>query len=61
MRQASDVRPTLEAVLRQLDRRPVHDIVLLHDEKPGSLALLEPLLETLQARGVDLYGGVERL
>jgi peptidoglycan/xylan/chitin deacetylase (PgdA/CDA1 family) len=61
MRRASDVRPTLEAVLRRLDGRSLHDIVLLHDETPESLALLEPLLDTLQARGVDLYGGVERL
>jgi peptidoglycan/xylan/chitin deacetylase (PgdA/CDA1 family) len=61
MRQASDVRPTLNRLLELLDHRPLREIVLLHDEKVHTVMLLEPLLETLGRRGVDLCGAVELL
>ena len=47
-----------ERLITRLSRRPLHDIVLLHDEKTYTAELLEIVLPVLASRQVDLVPGI---
>jgi peptidoglycan-N-acetylglucosamine deacetylase len=54
LRDAAEVPEAAERLLRQLSRRPLHDIVLLHDERVLTAQLLELVLPRLVERNVNL-------
>jgi peptidoglycan/xylan/chitin deacetylase (PgdA/CDA1 family) len=57
-RTSDEVRTGAKALLARVASR---DIVLLHDNRPTAVELLETLLPVLTARGFDLASGVDAL
>jgi peptidoglycan-N-acetylglucosamine deacetylase len=51
---SQEASATAAQLLRDLSGRPLHDILLLHDEKPYTAELLEIILPALVSRRIDL-------
>lgn len=60
LRRSTEVPDAAARLLARLSGRRLHDILLLHDEKPFTAELLEMILPVLAARNVDVRPSIGR-
>jgi peptidoglycan/xylan/chitin deacetylase (PgdA/CDA1 family) len=58
LKASHDAAVAADRLIARLSGRPLHDIVLLHDEKTYTAELLEIVLPVLASRQVDLLPGI---
>jgi peptidoglycan/xylan/chitin deacetylase (PgdA/CDA1 family) len=61
LRASSDVPVAAARLLQKLSGRPLHDIVLFHDEKRLTAELLQSILPVLASRSVDLRPSIGQI